>query len=215
MKTGIVFDHSRGRALRARHFGGVLASVILLASSVAFAASDEKEIGELYRRGLAGDKVAVVECIDRLEATMQAQPGNQVARVYLGSAYTLRSRDLGIGLEKIRVLKRGLTTMDEAVAAAPNEPKVLLVRALTNSALPAFLGQAASSRRDFARLAEIAENAPSKFQEGDLQVIYFQAGFAAKTRGDRAGARVFFRKSLTHPADPALSEKARAELSAH
>jgi hypothetical protein len=88
------------------------------------APDEEKEIQDLYRRGLSGDKEAVTQCISKLEAVAAAQPGNQLARVYLGSAYTLRSRDLGFGPRKLQALRHGLALMDDAVTASPNEYKI-------------------------------------------------------------------------------------------
>ena len=135
------------------------------------APNEQKEIQDLYRRGLAGEKGAVEECIGKLEAVLRTEPGNQRARVYLGSAYTLRSRDLGFGPKKLQELKRGLAVMDEAVAAAPDDPKVRLARALTTSALPAIFGRRASTRQDFERLAEVARTSPEKFDPGDLETV--------------------------------------------
>jgi len=136
----------------------------------------QQEIAELYRRGLGGDKVAVEQCIEKLEIVVKDQPTNQLARVYLGSAYTLRSRDLGFGPKKMETLKRGLAIMDEAVATAPEEPKIRLVRALATSSLPAIFGRRASSRKAFELLAEAALRTPEKFEEGDRQIIYEHVG---------------------------------------
>jgi hypothetical protein len=142
---------------------------------LAAAPNEQKEIRELYRRGLGGDKEAVTQCIDKLEAVVGAEPKNQLARVYLGSAYTLRSRDLGFGPRKLQVLHRGLGLMDEAVTAAPNEYKIRLVRALTTSSLPAFLGHRGESRRDFELLAEMAKQAPERFEASDLKLVMERA----------------------------------------
>jgi hypothetical protein len=147
--------------------GTTLAFVVPDAAS----ATGQQEIQELYRRGLAGDRAAVEQCIAKLETIIKTQPNNQLARVYLGSAFTLRSRDLGFGPKKLETLKRGLAMMDEAVAAAPEEPKVRLARALTTSSLPGIFGRRASSRKDFALLAESARRTPEKFDEADLRII--------------------------------------------
>lgn len=144
---------------------------MLSVSNATPAADLQQEIVGLYRRGLGGDKTAVEQCIAKLEAVLTNQSSNQLARVYLGSAYTLRSRDLDFGPKKLEALKHGLAVMDEAVTAAPDEPKVRLVRALTTSSLPAFFGRRASSRQDFELLAQIAERAPAKFEKDDLQII--------------------------------------------
>ena len=187
--------------------------LLLLASSTRDAVSaDEKQINELYRRGLAGDKEAVEQCIAGLEEAVKSQPGNQLARVYLGSAYTLRSRDMGFGPKKLQVLKQGVALMDEAVAAAPSNPKVRLVRALTTSALPGILGYARASRKDFAELAEVAERSPEKFGPGDLQIIFYNAGLAAQKAGDKTRAVALWRAALQHPVDAALAGKTKSAL---
>ncbi len=190
-----------------------LFSLLLGAAAFAATTDEQRHVQELYRRGLLGDKGAVEQCIAALESTLQREPSNQLARVYLGSAFTLRSRDLPLGGAKLTALRRGLALMDEAVAAAPAEPKVRLARALTNSALPGFLGRASSARADFALLARAAERTPERFDTADLRVIYYQAGLAAKTAGDRARAAAYFRQALRHEGDPALTAKLNAELS--
>ena len=190
-----------------------LLAVLLATACVSLAAPDEqKQIQELYRRGLAGDKQAVEACISKLEAAVQTQPSNQLARVYLGSAYTLRSRDLGFGPKKLQTLKQGLAVMDEAVAAAPNEPKVRLARALTTSALPGIFGRGGESRNDFTKLVELAQSNPAKFERGDLQIVFYEGGLAARRAGDETRASALWKQALEHPADPALTQKVQAAL---
>lgn len=191
----------------------VITGVLLLPALQNAPAANDKEIRELYRRGLAGDKQAVEECIGKLEATLKAQPRNQLARVYLGSAYTLRSRDLGFGPKKLQALRQGLAVMDEAVANAPDEPKVRLARALTTSALPAIFGRAAQSRQDFEQLAAQAEKIADKFQHADLQIIYYHAGLAARKSGDRPRALSLWQAAQRYSVDAAVAKKIEAELS--
>lgn len=153
-----------------------LAFLFLAVRLMAASPNEQKEVQELYRRGLAGEKEAVEQCIEKLELILQTENGNQLARVYLGSAYTLRSRDLGFGPKKLQALRKGLALMDQAVRAAPDEPKVRLARALTTSALPKIFGRAGESRKDFEFLAGMAKRAPEKFEEADLKVIAEHTG---------------------------------------
>jgi len=185
---------------------------LLLAPTATAAGREQTEIQELYQRGLKGDADAVVQCIAKLEAVLTKEPQNQLARVYLGSAYTLRSRDLGFGPQKLQTLRRGVAVMDEAVAAAPNDAKVRLARALTTQSLPFFAGRAESSRRDFLALAETAERTPEKFEAGDLQIIFYNAALAAKKAGDRNRTTALLQAARRSPADPALAAKVDAEL---
>jgi tetratricopeptide (TPR) repeat protein len=199
--------------VNARQVITTLAAALLVSlTSAAAPLPGEQQIHKLYQRGLSGDKEAVEQCIATLEAVLQSQPNNQRARVYLGSAYTLRSRDLPIGPQKIKVLRQGLAVMDEAVAAAPNEPKVRLTRALTNQALPGFLGRSGSAREDFRVLAAAAEQTPQKFERGDLQLIFYNAALAAKKNGDRTRAAELLRKAQRHSADATLARKVEAEI---
>jgi len=149
----------------------ILLAIALLGGTLAATPNEQKEIQDLYRRGLAGDKEAVNQCITGLERVLQSEQNNQLARVYLGSAYTLRSRDLAFGPKKLHALRQGLALMDQAVGAAPDEPKVRLARALTTSALPAIFGRGSQSRKDFEQLGQWARRAPARFEAGDLRII--------------------------------------------
>lgn len=151
--------------------GRILRLVIAVAFPLVAYANERDEIARLYQTGLAGDKAAVEPCISKLEAVLKANPSNALARVYLGSAYTLRSRDLGFGPAKLQSLKQGLAVMDAAVAAAPDDPHVRLVRAMTTDALPFFAGRKQATTEDFNRLEKIAKQSPALFTEGDLAVI--------------------------------------------
>jgi hypothetical protein len=119
----------------------LLGAALVAPGALLQATPADSAIADLYGRGLRGDEQAVVDCISALEAKVAIQPNDQLARVYLGSAWTLRSRDLPIGPGKLSALRRGVSLIDEAAAAAPNDGDVLLLRAVTNEALPAFLGR--------------------------------------------------------------------------
>lgn len=159
-----------------------------------------------------GDKAAVEQCITKLEQGLKSQPKNELARVYLGSAYTLRSRDLGFGPKKLQTLRQGLRVMDEAVLNAPDDPKVRLGRALTTQALPGIFGRAGESRADFLKLAEMAKARPETFESSDLLIVYYNAGLAAKAHGNAARAEELWREGLRHGNDPNLKAKIEAEL---
>lgn len=186
----------------------------LLLSATAFGISTEEEsIHQLYQRGLAGDKHAVDECIAKLERALKTQPDNQLGRVYLGSTYTLRSRDLGFGLGKWKALQHGVALMDEAVAAAPNDVHVRLLRALTTQALPAILGRRKSAQDDFETLVSLVASDPDKLNAADQQTLYYNAGLLAKQSGNAVRAAELWKNAAQHPVDPALAQKVNAALS--
>ncbi|MBA3833788.1 MAG: hypothetical protein H0X34_18220 [Chthoniobacterales bacterium] len=197
----------------------LLRAVLFLAAFLPLpltAAPDEAVIGGLYARGLAGDKRAVVDCIAALEQALARQPNDQLARVYLGSAYTLRSRDLPFfGTAKLTALRHGIALMDEAADAAPNDARVQLLRALTNEALPTLLGRRQSARQALDRLVATIEMDPGKLKPSDQQLLYLNAGEAAERAGEKARAAELWRRGGLLKADPKLRqeiESARAAL---
>jgi hypothetical protein len=174
--------------------------------------SENDRVAALYQRALAGDARAVVDCIAALDSILKTEPGNQLARVYLGSAYTLRSRDLSFGREKLNTLKQGLALMDAAVSAAPSNARVRLIRAVTNESMPFFLGRRTIARDELYALAEIVRRDPTKLDAEDRQLLYLNAGLAAKQSGDKEAAVKLWRLGLTKPADPKLTAELTAAL---
>jgi hypothetical protein len=192
-----------------RLFCGLLA-LILGASSASGA--EQERIANLYARGLAGNEKAVIDCIAALEARLTTQPDDQLARVYLGSAWTLRSRDLSISPGKLSALRKGIALMDEAAAAAPNDAKVLLLRAVTEEALPVFLGRRKAAREQLNELVALLEKDPLKLSPADQQLLYLNAGEAAQRAGEKARARALWERGLAIAADAKLKAEIRTAL---
>jgi hypothetical protein len=179
---------------------------------LAATAGDEARIVQLYGRGLAGDKAAVNDCITALEARLARAPEDQLARVYLGSSWTLRSRDLPIGRSKLSALRKGIALMDEAAAAAPDNAKVLLLRAVTNEALPGFLGRGREARQQLEALVALIEPNPERLSAADCQLLYLNAGQAAQRAGEPNRAKELWQRGLTIEADPAVKKQIERAL---
>ncbi len=176
---------------------------------------NEKAIADLYARGLGGDSQAVVRCIDALEKVLATRPHDELARVYLGSAYTLRSRELSVfGLAKLTALRHGNALMDEAAAAAPNDAKVQLLRAVTYEAFPSVLGRRQIAREALDHLVIVIEKEPQRLSPNDRELLYLNAGEAAQKTGDHARARELWERGVALAADPGLTAEIRAALRA-
>ncbi|MDQ3413545.1 MAG: hypothetical protein M3480_00985 [Verrucomicrobiota bacterium] len=186
----------------------------LCAVSGALALPDNPAISALYARALAGDKTAVTECIAALDKILAARPDDQLARVYLGSTYTLLSRDLPLGPAKLSALRKGLALMDEAAAAAPADAAVQLNRAITNQALPAFLGRRKVARAQLDRLVEQIEKNPSALIPNDRQLLYLNAGEAAARAGEMERAQVLWQRGAALQADPRLTKEIAEAMAA-
>jgi len=189
-----------------------LGAVLVAPGALLHATPADSAIADLYGRGLRGDEQAVVDCISALEAKLAIRPNDQLARVYLGSAWTLRSRDLPIGPGKLSALRRGVSLMDEAAAAAPNDGDVLLLRAVTNEALPAFLGRRKVARAQLDELLSRLEKGSAKLKPADQQLLYLNAGEAAKRAGDKERARELWKRGLTITADEKLTAEIQAAM---
>ena len=186
--------------------------VIVFAATAIAEMTKEKVAADLYARGIAGDRQAVIDCIATLEQALVATPDNQLARVYLGSAYTLRSRDLSFGKAKLDALRKGIELMDAAAAAAPGNARVQLIRAVTNEALPIFLGRRAIARQQLDALVVQVEADPERLNPSDRQLLYLNAGEAAKHAGNSARAAELWRRGIAIDADPTLTRQIKATL---
>jgi len=173
---------------------------------------EEEEIAGLFARGLAGDQQAVIDCVRALETRLGRQPNDQRARVYLGSCWTLRSRDLPVGLDKLSALRKGIALMDEAAAAAPDDAKVQLLRAVTNEALPRFLGRSKIARERLEQLVGVVEKEPGALGAPDRQLLFLNAGEAAKRAGESARAHELWGRGLKISADPKLKAELQQAL---
>src|SRR4030095_17219686 len=150
----------------------LLGAVLVAPGALLHATPADSAIADLYGRGLRGEEQAVIDCISALEAKLAVQPNNQLARVYLGSAWTLRSRDLPIGPGKLSALRKGIALMNEAAAAAPDDADVLLLRAVTNEALPGFLGRRKVAHTQLDELLALLEKGSGKLKPSDQQLLY-------------------------------------------
>ncbi len=117
----------------------------------------------------------------------------------------MRSRDLGLGKAKLDTLRKGIALMDEAAAAAPGDANVALTRAVTNEALPIFLGQRKNARPQLNELLAMVEKNPAKLKPADQQLLYLNAGEAARHAGDKERARALWQRGLTIKADAKLT----------
>lgn len=92
-----------------------------------------------YRRGAEGDKTAVEPARKKLEKALELDAKHALARVVLGSVYTLKARDAFLPNGKMKWARRGVETMDDAVASDPDSREVRWIRALNNFHMPSFM----------------------------------------------------------------------------
>ena len=108
-----------------------------------------KQIEARHEKAVKGDTKETKALTADLEKWTQDQPMNFLLQAYLGSVYTLDSRDAWPGPGKLSYLNKGSQWLDGAVASAPDNPAVRFIRAIDYFELPAIFGKRQTARDDF------------------------------------------------------------------
>ena len=155
------------------------------ASPVASAQTDPfddpliKAVQARHEKAVKGDTKETKALTTDLEKWTAEQPTNYLLQAYLGSVYTLDSRDAWPGPGKLTYLENGGKWMDAAVAAAPDNPAVRFVRAIDYFELPAIFGKRQTARDDFQILLKQVDGetkTPYVLNTETQQAIYLYAG---------------------------------------
>jgi len=159
------------------------------APSDPFANPQIKAIQARLDKGVAGDAQAVKDLVRDLKEMIKQQPNNQLLVAYLGSAYSLRSRDAWIA-DKMKYLKEAEATMNKAVAADPDNAAVRFIRATNMYYLPAVFGMKDEARSDFKKLVQQIEG-PNQtgFNSTTKQAVYYFAGLSYEQTDDPQEAK--------------------------
>ncbi len=173
-----------------------------------------RDIQDRHQRGVEGDKKAVESLVPDLEKLTQQYPDNHLLQAYLGSAYTLASRDAFPGPGKLKYLKEGLQTMDAAVEAAPKDVAVRFIRAVNNYSMPFFVNRKDSARNDFEILMKEIEDPATAASLNDetKQAIYYYAGLSYRQLHQEAEAHAAFQAGLALGPETPLGKKIALEL---
>jgi len=138
-----------------------------------------KQVQARHEKAVAGDKKETKALTTDLEKWTEEYPDNFLLQAYLGSVYTLDSRDAWIGPGKLTYLRKGGQWLDGAVASAPDNPAVRFVRAIDYYELPSIFGKGATARDDFKILLKQVDGetpTPYVLNTETQQAIYLYAG---------------------------------------
>ena len=139
----------------------LLLSIFSLALGTAQVTSsaDFQQARKLYYLGSAGDKTKYEEAdqiFTRLYLTNKTDPSLEA---YYGSLRLLEASHTWALWKKNSLSKQGITLLDSAVTAAPNNLEIRFVRAATTYELPSFFKRREQSKSDFDLLAMSAVEA--------------------------------------------------------
>ena len=171
-----------------------------------------KQIYEMHSLAEAGNEDATRRLVAWLEELTAEQPENGILLVYLGSAYTLASRDAFIGPGKLRYLMSGRDCMDRAVALRPDDPNVRFIRGINNYHLPTLFNRRSIARDDFRKLVDQLSKTPECLDTLTSQAIYYYAGLCFSQLEEEQNARNSWQKGLDLKISGPLTAKITQEL---
>jgi hypothetical protein len=174
-----------------------------------------KQVESRHEKAVNGDTKETKALTADLEKWTKEQPANHLLQAYLGSVYTLDSRDAWPGPGKLTYLRDGGRELDAAVAAAPDNPAVRFVRAIDYYELPWIFGKRQTARDDFALLLKQVDgelNTPYLLDIQTQQAIYYYAGLCFKQMSQQDDAKKAWQRGQGLDANSDLGKKIGVEL---
>lgn len=186
-----------------------LASVVLagIAGATPDTATDAEALVQAGEAELRAATIGTAGAADRalaaFDAALQAAPSSVRARAGRGLALIAQALEAPIP-QKLALARRGCGDLDAAVAAAPDDVAVRLMRATSAMKMPLLLERQAVAESDFALLLAAARDDGVTMRAATRRgIFYHAAAFALKER--RTGAIELLeeaaRISATEPSD--------------
>jgi len=175
-----------------------------------------QQVQKRHQKAVNGDSTETKSLTTDLEKWTKEHPDNHLLQAYLGSVYTLDSRDAWPGPGKLTYLENGGKELDAAVAADPNNPAVRFVRAIDYFELPAIFCKRQTARDDFQILVKQVEGLlPNAYTLNveTQQAIYYYAGLSYKQLSQPTDAKETWQRGFKLAPSSPLGFKIRAELS--
>ena len=174
-----------------------------------------KQIQARHEKAVNGDTKETKALTTDLEKWSQEQPKNYLLQAYLGSTYTLDSRDAWPGPGKLTYLRNGGKLLDGAVAADPDNPAVRFVRAIDYFELPFFFGKGKTARDDFQLLLKQIDGdvkTPYTLNVETQQAIYYYAGLSYQQLSQTPEAKTAWQNGVKLDPKSELAAKMQIEL---
>jgi hypothetical protein len=137
----------------------------------------------LCELGGDGDETSSDAALALFKAYYAEAPADAEVRAFYGSACTIHAKYVFLFF-KPGWADQGFAHLDAAVAAAPDDINVRLIRAFNSSQVPAFLGRDKVAREDFAWLLLRRQAHPEEFSPMIERALYYYAGRYALDRAD-------------------------------
>lgn len=167
-----------------------------------------------HQKAVEGDKKEVKLLVSDLEKLTAENPQNSLLLAYLGSTYTLQSRDAFPGPTKLELLKKGGKTLDQAVNQDPYNIATRFIRAVNYYELPRIFNKRNISREDFQIIVTQMESpgSPCYFSDETRQAIYYYSGFSYQQLKQPEQSKILWQKGIQISPFSSLGQKMQHEL---
>jgi tetratricopeptide (TPR) repeat protein len=165
---------------------------------------------DFLRAAALGQDGAADRAFAAFDAALEAEPANAHARAGRGLALVSQALTAPMS-RKLALATEGCAELDAAVAAAPADPAIRLMRASNAVLMPVALDRQAVAESDFTQLLAWArDNRVAMALETRRGIFLQAAAFALKER--RTGAVELLEEALTVPATEPTDEQVQSML---
>lgn len=169
------------------------------------------ELGDLCHDKGALDNADAARMAERyFRRLLDLEPEHALGRALYGSVLTMRARDTTWPLTRLSLVKAGIREMDAAVARAPLDPRVRLVRADNNIHMPGFLGRRELVAADLAWLWRQALDPAGLLSVPQRQRIALHHGSLLQKQSRLAEALAVWRRGISFDPTSAAARQIRA-----
>ena len=182
-----------------RRLSSAFFSLTIILAPLASAAKNYETYYNWHLKALDGDLADIDAQIVQFTERLHADPNDHLARAYLGSSYALRARESTWPPTRLKYLKLGRKTIDQAVAAAPANPRIRLIRAIAYYRVPLRFKVRHTSLNDFEILIPIAQAPDSPLDLNERQALLYYAFLAHQEANLPTAAAL---KNACHRLDP-------------
>ncbi len=178
-------------------------------------------LGAAYRDlSLLGDFSAAEKAVGYLKKARAKRPGDPLIQALLGSAENLYARDSADLNKKMGLYREGIQNLDAAVAAAPDNVRIRILRAGDSAILPALFNRGVLVKSDLHAAEEMVHaaglnrKAASPADRALAAQVYYKLGRVLLSENKREAAVTRFHRAAAVAPDSVWAEAANGALQA-
>lgn len=171
------------------------------------------QIIRLHTEGVAGSAASVQEANQLLEQLRRDFPGNPLADAYHGSIMILIARDKTKSFDKLKWCKNGLRLLDSAVAAAPQDTMVRLLRGKAAFQLPEkYFKRTPTAIEDYTFLIDHELREGGILRTEEYSQLIYELGEAYYNIGRNREASMCWKQLQTREITPEMEQRVNQKL---